>query len=439
MISIQNISKLYRLYEKPSGRLKEILLRGRRKYHRDFWALEDVSLEVATGEVVGIIGRNGAGKSTLLQIVSGILAPTSGSVRVEGRVTALLELGSGFNHEYTGRENILLSGQILGFSEAEMKRRLDAILKFAELEAFVDQPVKTYSTGMMMRLAFAAAIHVDPDVLILDEALSVGDVYFQRKSFDRIEHFRRSGKTVLFVSHDPQIVQRLCSRALWLEEGKTTMVGRARDVVTAYQAFCAKLEDARLRREAQSATGITTERVVDSGSEEVLRELRLLGSRWGNGKISFTDVELINDAGEKTWVLRAREGVTIRLHFVSDQEYQQPVFAIDIHRFDGVFVGSINNCDTHPTDLPVNRGEGTIDLRVHRLELPYNIYFLSLKAYTEHGGPDWTDPADIHNQMYQFDVLAEEHIHGLLTFDATWQVPISNPADAITTGGELSQ
>ena len=243
MISIQNVSKLYRIYEKPSGRLKEILLRGRRKYHRDFWALEDVSLEVATGEVVGIIGRNGAGKSTLLQIVSGILAPTRGDVRVEGRVTALLELGSGFNHEYTGRENILLSGQILGFSEAEMKRRLDVIVKFAELEAFVDQPVKTYSTGMMMRLAFAAAIHVDPDVLILDEALSVGDVYFQRKSFDRIEHFRRSGKTVLFVSHDPQLVQRLCSRALWLEEGKIAMVGRARDVVTAYQAFCVKLED----------------------------------------------------------------------------------------------------------------------------------------------------------------------------------------------------
>ncbi len=439
MISIQNVSKLYRIYENPSGRLKEILLRGRRKYHRDFWALEDVSLEVATGEVVGIIGRNGAGKSTLLQIVSGILAPTSGDVRVEGRVTALLELGSGFNHEYSGRENILLSGQILGFSEAEMKRRLDAILKFAELEAFVDQPVKTYSTGMMMRLAFASAIHVDPDVLILDEALSVGDVYFQRKSFDRIEHFRRSGKTVLFVSHDPQIVQRLCTRALWVEEGKTAMVGRARDVVTAYQAFCAKLEDARLRREAQSATGIATERLVDSGNEEVLRELRLLGSRWGNGKISFTDVEMINDAGEKSWVLRTREPVTIRLHFVSDQEYQHPVFAIDIHRFDGVFVGSINNCDTHPTDLPINRGEGTIDLRVHRLELPYNVYFLSLKAYTEYGGPDWTDPADIHNQMYQFDVLAEEHIHGLLRFDATWQVPISNPADPITTGGELSQ
>ncbi len=287
MISIQNVSKLYRIYEKPSGRLKEILLRGRRKYHRDFWALEDVSLEVATGEVVGIIGRNGAGKSTLLQIVSGILAPTRGDVRVEGRVTALLELGSGFNHEYTGRENILLSGQILGFSEAEMKRRLDVIVKFAELEAFVDQPVKTYSTGMMMRLAFAAAIHVDPDVLILDEALSVGDVYFQRKSFDRIEHFRRSGKTVLFVSHDPQLVQRLCSRALWIEEGRIAMVGRARDVVTAYQAFCVKLEDARLRRDAEAVIGTATLDSGDSGQRRGFARASPFGFEMGKRQDQF--------------------------------------------------------------------------------------------------------------------------------------------------------
>src|SRR6185369_1464117 len=207
MISIQNISKLYRIYDNPSGRLKEILLRGRRKYHRDFWALEDVTLQVETGEAVGIIGRNGAGKTTLLQIIAGVLQPTTGDVYVEGRVTALLELGSGFNPEYTGRENILLSGQILGFSEDEMKRRMDVIVQFAELEAFLDQPVKTYSTGMLMRLAFASAIHVDPDVLIVDEALSVGDVYFQRKSLDRMDYFRKSGKTVLFVSHDPQLVQ----------------------------------------------------------------------------------------------------------------------------------------------------------------------------------------------------------------------------------------
>lgn len=414
MISVQNVSKLYRIYDSPSGRLKEILLRGRRKYHRDFWALQDVSLEVPTGEAVGVIGRNGAGKTTLLQIIAGVLQPTDGEVRVEGRVTALLELGSGFNPEYTGRENILLSGQILGFSEEQMKRKLDVIAQFAELEAFLDQPVKTYSTGMLMRLAFASAIHVDPDVLIVDEALSVGDVYFQRKSLDRMEYFRKSGKTVLFVSHDPMLIQRFCTQAVWIESGKVAMTGNAREVVTAYQAFCARLEDQRLRDAARNG-GIGSRE-----HEKILRELQLTGSRWGNGQIRFTDVEMIGQHGDATWVFRTGETVTIRLHFESDADYPLPIFAVDIHRYDGIFIGSINNLDTNPASLPVKRGAGSIELRIPKLDLPHNVYFLSLKVFTENGSPEWNNPADIHNQMYQFDVVSEQPIHGLMKFDAEW-------------------
>jgi ABC-type polysaccharide/polyol phosphate transport system ATPase subunit len=420
MISVQKASKLYRIYDKPSGRLKEILLRGRRKYHRDFWALEDVSLEVETGEAVGVIGRNGAGKTTLLQIIAGVLQPTRGAVSVEGRVTALLELGSGFNPEYTGRENILLSGQILGFSEEEMRRRMDVIVRFAELEGFIDQPVKTYSTGMLMRLAFASAIHVDPDVLIVDEALSVGDVYFQRKSLDRMEFFRKAGKTVLFVSHEPTLVQRFCARALWLEQGRVAMVGDAKEVVTAYQAFCARLEEERLRDSARQGG------IASREHDDILRELKLTGSRWGNGRIRFTGVEMINSLGELAWILKTGEEVTIRLRVEADDDYPAPVFAIDVHRFDGVFVGSVNNIDTHPTPLPVKKGLNTLDLWLSSLDLPYNAYFLSLKAYTEDGGPDWKDPADIHNQMYQFDVATDRLIHGLMRFDAEWRGDIIN-------------
>jgi ABC-type polysaccharide/polyol phosphate transport system ATPase subunit len=417
MISVQNISKLYRIYDNPAGRLKEILLRGRRKYHRDFWALQEVSLEVNTGETVGIIGRNGAGKTTLLQIIAGVMQPTQGEVSVEGRVTALLELGSGFNPEYTGRENILLSGQILGFSEAEMRQRLDVIVQFAELEAFVDQPVKTYSTGMLMRLAFASAIHVDPDVLIVDEALSVGDVYFQRKSLDRMEYFRKSGKTVLFVSHDPMLIQRFCTRAVWIEQGRVARSGEAREVVTAYQAFCARLEEERLRHAAQHG-GIRAQ-----DYEQILRELQLTGSRWGNGKIRFTGVEMLNAAGEACWVFCTGDSVTIRLHYEAEQDYDRPVFAVDIHRYDGIFIASINNHDTHPRALPIKRGAGTLELHIPRLELPLNIYFMSLKAYTENGAPDWKDPADIHNQMYQFDVVTDRVIHGLVQLEAEWEQP----------------
>jgi ABC-type polysaccharide/polyol phosphate transport system ATPase subunit len=414
MISVQNVSKLYRIYDQPSGRLKEILLRGRRKYHRDFWALQEVSLEVETGEAVGIIGRNGAGKTTLLQIIAGVLQPTLGDVTVEGRVTALLELGSGFNLEYTGRENILLSGQILGFSEEEMRRRMDVIVQFAELEGFVDQPVKTYSTGMLMRLAFASAIHVDPDVLIVDEALSVGDVYFQRKSLDRMEYFRKAGKTVLFVSHDPALVQRFCSRALWLEHGRVAMTGKAKEVVTAYQAFCARMEEERLRNAANNG-GIGSRE-----HDEIIRELKLTGSRWGNGRIKFTSVEMTNVRGEQTWVFRTGDEVTIRLRVEADDDYPAPVFAVDIHRYDGVFIGSVNNLDTNPARLPVKRGENLVELHIPKLELSHNVYFLSVKAYTENGEPDWSDPADIHYQMYQFNVLTEGVIHGLMRFEAEW-------------------
>jgi ABC-type polysaccharide/polyol phosphate transport system ATPase subunit len=414
MISVQNASKLYRIYDKPSGRLKEILLRGRRKYHRDFWALEDVSLRVKTGEAVGVIGRNGAGKTTLLQIIAGVLQPTRGEVRVEGRVTALLELGSGFNPEYTGRENILLSGQILGFSEEEMRRRMDVITRFAELENFVDQPVKTYSTGMLMRLAFASAIHVDPDVLIVDEALSVGDVYFQRKSLDRMEYFRKAGKTVLFVSHDPSLIQRFCTQALWLEQGRVAMVGNAKDVVTAYQAFCARLEEERLQNTAQNGGIISREH------DDILRELKLTGSRWGSGKIRFTDVAMLNSRGDATWMIKTGETVSLRLGVEADGDYPAPVFAVDVHRYDGVFVGSVNNLETHPATLPIKEGMNTIELRLPELTLPHNVYFLSLKAYTKNEAPDWNDPADIHNQMYQVDVVTDRVIHGLMQFDAEW-------------------
>ncbi|MFN7927309.1 MAG: ABC transporter ATP-binding protein [Blastocatellia bacterium] len=424
MISVRHISKLYRIYDNPSGRLKEILTQGRRKYHRDFWALRDINLEIPSGETVGVIGRNGAGKTTLLQIVAGVLQPTEGEVQVEGRVTALLELGSGFNHEYTGRENILLSGQILGFSEAEMRERLDVIVRFAELEGFIDQPVKTYSTGMIMRLAFAAAIHVDPDVLIVDEALSVGDVYFQRKSLDRIEYFRKAGKTVLFVSHDPRLIQRFCTHALWLEGGRTAMQGDAREVVTAYEAFCQRLENERLNAVSQELE----KRAHDSAADVIVRDLQLLGSRWGNGRIRLTKLELLNAEGEAKWIFQMGEDITIQLSVYAEYDFPAPVFAIDFHRFDGIFMGSINNYDTHPATLPLQRGENLLRLRLPKLDLPQNSYFLSCKIYSEADAPLWPDPADVHNQMYQVTIVAEQPRHGLLEFAAEWQ-----PAEKSTT------
>lgn len=236
-ISVRNVSKMYRIYDRPQDRLKQMLLRGRRLYGREFWALRDVSLEVRRGETVGIIGRNGSGKSTLLQIIAGTLSPTDGEVRVNGRVAALLELGSGFNPEFTGRENVYMNGAILGLSREEMAARFDDIAAFADIGEFIDQPVKLYSSGMVVRLAFSINAHIDPDILIIDEALSVGDMYFQAKCMSWIDKLRRRGTTVLFVSHSLQTVKSLCDQALLLNKGEALSYGPVEAVADMYSAL----------------------------------------------------------------------------------------------------------------------------------------------------------------------------------------------------------
>jgi lipopolysaccharide transport system ATP-binding protein len=239
-IEAQDLSKCYSLYEKSGDRLKQLLwghwMPANKQYFRDFWALKTVNFAISPGEVVGIVGRNGAGKSTLLQLVCGTLAPSSGSLQVHGKVAALLELGAGFNPDFTGLENIYMNAAILGLTRAQVDERIDDILSFADIGDFVRQPVKTYSSGMFMRLAFAVATSVEPDILVIDEALSVGDGAFARKSFDRIMGLKDAGKTILFCSHSMYQVEALCSRALWIEAGTLRMIGSAADVTSAYQS-----------------------------------------------------------------------------------------------------------------------------------------------------------------------------------------------------------
>lgn len=250
-IRVDRLSKCYRIYDRPQDRLRQAIVpRLQRlfrtppqRYFREFWALREVSFEVKRGETVGIIGRNGSGKSTLLQIISGTLAPTNGTVNVTGRVAALLELGAGFNPEFTGRENVYMNGTLLGMSTQDLKDRFDDIAAFADIGGFMDQPVKTYSSGMFVRLAFATAINVDPDILIVDEALAVGDEAFQRKCFTRIEKIQDRGGTVLFVSHGAQTIVQLCSRAILLDSGELLLASRPKTVVGWYQRFVHATEE----------------------------------------------------------------------------------------------------------------------------------------------------------------------------------------------------
>lgn len=244
-IKVEGLSKCYHIYDKPRDRLLQMLSRGRKQYFREFWALRDVSFEIRKGETVGIIGRNGSGKSTLLQLICGTLNPTSGNIRTHGRIAALLELGSGFNPEFSGRDNVYLNGAVLGLGKDEIDARFDAIAAFAEIGDFIDQPVKTYSSGMMVRLAFAVAINVDPEILIVDEALSVGDELFQRKCFSRIEAIRAKGATILFVSHSGSQIVELCDRAVLLSGGEKLAVGSPKRIVGHYQKLLYALAEKR--------------------------------------------------------------------------------------------------------------------------------------------------------------------------------------------------
>lgn len=239
-ISVDRLAKCYHIYDKPRDRLMQMLMRGKKQYYKEFWALKDVSFTIPKGETAGIIGRNGSGKSTLLQMICGTVTPTAGEVRTWGRVAALLELGAGFNGEFTGRENVLLNASIFGFPREEMAARMGQILAFSELGEFLDQPVKTYSSGMYSRLAFAIAIHVDPDILVVDEALAVGDARFVAKCMRRIKEIQKKGATILFVSHDVTSIRTLCERAIWLDNGRLRENGNVFPVTGRYMEFMFK-------------------------------------------------------------------------------------------------------------------------------------------------------------------------------------------------------
>jgi lipopolysaccharide transport system ATP-binding protein len=259
LIEVRGLGKRYEIYAQPRDRLLQSLFRGRRQFFQEFWALADISFEVRRGETVGIVGRNGSGKSTLLQLIAGTLTPTTGTVDVRGRIAALLELGSGFNPEFSGRENVFLNGAILGLARSEIEARLPEIVAFSGLEEFIDRPVKTYSSGMLMRLAFAVAVNVEPDILIIDEALAVGDIAFQLKCIERLERLTRSGVTLLFVSHDTSLVKTFCRHAVYLDRGRLRAQGTP-DVVTELYAL-----DIRQAEGAQSGRPVALKPFVGEG------------------------------------------------------------------------------------------------------------------------------------------------------------------------------
>jgi homopolymeric O-antigen transport system ATP-binding protein len=345
-IQVRNVAKMYRLYPNPASRLKEMLTLNRRSYHQEFWALDGISFDVERGRVLGVIGPNGSGKSTLLEIVTGTLEPTRGRIVTRGRMAALLSLGAGFNPEFTGRENVFLNGEIMGLSRQQVQRNLPGIERFAEIGEFIDRPVKTYSTGMYVRLAFSAAIHVDPEILVVDEVLAVGDAIFVNRCVQKFEELRGRGLTVLLVTHDVGLVKLLCDRAMLLYRGRILADGEPNDVVNRYNGLVLERQRA-FEEQAPQPSGMPLEAI----------EPLQYSFRHGDRQAVVAKVELYNESGHEALVFRSGENIRVRVLVYFHEPHSRPVVGIMIRTRIGMEVFGTNTELEDARPQPAQAGE----------------------------------------------------------------------------------
>lgn len=335
-IQVQHLTKMYKLYEKPSDRLKESLGLSRKKKYREHYALRDVNFDIEEGECVGIIGTNGSGKSTILKIITGVLSPTEGEVKVNGRISALLELGAGFNMEYTGLENIYLNGTMIGFTEEEIDARLDDILAFADIGDFVHQPVKMYSSGMFVRLAFAVAINIDPEILIVDEALSVGDVFFQAKCYHKFEEFKKQGKTILFVSHDLSSISKYCDKVVLLNKGKMLAEGNPKEMVDMYKQLLVNQDPVKQGAEEAPSSRKETEnwRAGFQVNPDTLE--------YGDKQAEIVDFVVLDSKGRQSNTIEKGSCFSIKMKVRFHETIQQPIMAFTFKNIQGTEITGTN-------------------------------------------------------------------------------------------------
>jgi ABC-2 type transport system ATP-binding protein/lipopolysaccharide transport system ATP-binding protein len=366
-------------------------------------ALDNVSFQVEKGTTFGVIGENGSGKSTLLKVITGIAKPTSGSVSVDGKVSALIELGAGFHPEISGRENIFINGIMLGLSKKEITEKFDDIVRFAELEEFIDAPVKTYSSGMHMRLGFSVAINVNPDILLIDEVLAVGDASFVPKCLDRIDDFRRRKKTILFVSHDLSTVEKICDRVVWLKHGKIQTMGEPKRVVDAYLQDVAEKQEEEFERRQQEVE-------VEESFAEERRE-----NRWGKREIEIKKVRLKDLDGTEKHVYSPDEGMIIEMDVMAYSRIEDFVFGIGIYNPKGI---SCYGTNTHLEEFipQIIEGEGRVSFRIERLGLINGTYYLDVAAHKKDGYP-----YDYHRNLYSFMISSTKKDVGILRPEHSWE------------------
>jgi ABC-type polysaccharide/polyol phosphate transport system ATPase subunit len=411
-VRLDHVSKQFTLRQERSRSFQELFLNlvhfRLRPPKEEYWALQDVSIEVETGQMVGIIGENGAGKSTLLKLLTGIIEPTSGQIAVNGRISALLELGAGFHPDLTGRENVYLNGSILGFTKADMDSVFDDILEFSEMERFIDVPVKHYSSGMYMRLGFSIAIHVRPDVLIVDEILAVGDEAFQRRCLDRIHEMKRRGVTIILVSHNLTQVRDLCDRAIWLDGGEVQAEGAVERVLEAYTTQVS-IEDEQLLLAAKPGGQQRGKAASDKSPPW----------RWGSQEVEIVRVELLDVKEQQRRVFETGEMLVVRMHFAAHQRIDRPQFGVALYHANGFHINGPNTVFAG-LEIGAIEGEGYIDYTIDALPLLEDTYLLSVSVY-DHAGEH---AYDHHHQAYTFRVQTPDtgERFGSLLIPSTWRM-----------------
>ncbi len=415
-IDVKDVSKMYKLYSRPSDRLKESLGLSKKKKYVEHYALHHMSFSVQKGETVGLIGTNGSGKSTMLKIITGILNPTEGKVEIEGRISALLELGAGFNMEYTGLENVYLNGTMNGFRREEIDARLEEILRFADIGEFIRQPVKTYSSGMFVRLAFAVAINIDPEILIVDEALSVGDVFFQAKCYKKFEEFKELGKTILFVSHDLGSVSKYCDRVILLNKGEKAMEGAPKEVVDAYKKLIVHQFDT-----APAAGGEQERAHIPGGTlwkDSLNNNPDCL--EYGDGAAHIVDYALLDDKGLITNSIVKGEKFTIRFKVLFHQDIINPIFAFTIKDLRGTEITGTNTMFEHVYVDHTAAGSTRTASFVQTMNLQGGEYLLSLGC-TGYSGDDF----QVYHRLYDvcnITVISDKNSVGFYDMDSEIEI-----------------
>ncbi len=396
-VKVSNLTKIYKMYDDPKDRLKEAMGLGKNKdYHRDYYALNNVSFEVETGEIIGVVGRNGSGKSTLLKILTGVLNPTEGNVEINGKVAALLELGAGFNMEYTGMKNIYLNAAMMRVSEEEIEKKIPEILAFADIGDFINQPVKTYSSGMFVRLAFAVAINVDPDILIVDEALAVGDSRFQLKCMDKFLEFVKRGKTIFFVTHDVNSVKRFCNRAIWLDSGEMIMDGATDEVTDRYLDYLKS--ELPVKKYFELYVNGKNDAPAHEISEEDIRNINIA---------EIVSLRMYNSVGREIDDINYGEDITVKVGYVvADTSIRKPLLGVAIRRIDNEYICGLNT-KLDNASIPWKKGYNEITLTYSAFNLVGGEYYFDSGIFDQTGIVNIDYKSKIKSFFVNMDYIAE--------------------------------